>query len=241
MIQNIIQLPKEDKVKAYIIIEDLKDEVFLDSHFIVFATKGGLIKKTSVEAFSRPRVNGINAITIREGDMLIEAKLTNGENEILLANRKGRAIRFPENKVRAMGRSAAGVRGMSLEDDGDDSVIGMVCLDPNDGSSILVISDKGNGKRSALEDYRITNRGGKGVKTLQITDKTGPLVGIKAVFEGDQLMITSRQGIIIRMPLDNIRVMGRATQGVKVITLADEDSIADIAVVRDSEDTDEEE
>ena len=240
VIQNIIQLPKEDRVKAYINIEDLRDQAFLDSHYIIFATKGGLIKKTSVEAFSRPRVNGINAITIREGDMLMEAKLTNGANEILLANRNGRAIRFPESKVRAMGRSAAGVRGMSLDDDGD-YVIGMVCVDPVDQASILVLSDKGNGKRSPLEEYRITNRGGKGVKTLQITAKTGPLIGIKAVFDGDQLMITSREGIMIRMELDNIRVMGRATQGVKVITLGDEDEIADLAVVREPDDSDEEE
>ncbi len=240
VIQNIIQLPKEDKVKAYINIEDLHDAEFLDNHFIVFATKAGLIKKTSVEAFSRPRVNGIIAISIREGDQLIEAKLTNGANEILLANRNGRAIRFPESKVRAMGRSAAGVRGISLDDE-DDSVIGMVCVDPANEPTILVISDKGNGKRSLLDDYRVTNRGGKGVKTMQITDKTGPLVGIKAVTDGDQLMITSREGIMIRMGLDNVRVMGRATQGVKVITLGDQDEIADLAVVREPEEGDEEE
>ena len=241
VIQNIIQLPKEDKVKAYINVKDLHDTDFLNQHFIVFATKAGLIKKTSVEAFSRPRVNGINAITIREGDQLIEAKLTNGLNEILLANRNGRAIRFSESKVRAMGRSAAGVRGISLDQDGQDLVIGMVCVDPQDNPTILVISDKGNGKRSLLEDYRVTNRGGKGVKTMQITQKTGPLVGIKAVTEGDQLMITSREGIVIRMGLDNIRVMGRATQGVKVITLGDDDEIADLAVVREPEASDEEE
>ncbi|MCB0688094.1 MAG: DNA gyrase subunit A, partial [Saprospiraceae bacterium] len=241
VIRNIIQLPKEDKVKAYIIIEDLTDEEFLNNNFIVFATKDGLIKKTSVEAFSRPRVNGINAITIREEDQLIEAKLTNGSNEIIMANRNGRAIRFPESKVRPMGRSAAGVRGMSLDEDGQDLLIGMVCVDPNEESTILVLSDKGMGKRSALEDYRITNRGGKGVKTMQITEKTGHLVGIKSVFDGDQLMITSKEGIVIRIALDDIRVMGRATQGVRVINLSGDDQIADLTIVRDSENSDEEE
>ncbi len=239
VIQNIIELPKDDRVKAYIIIQDLADQAFLDSHFIVFATQDGLIKKTSVEAFSRPRVNGIIAITIRDEDMLIEAKLTNGKNEVLLANRHGRAIRFSETKVRAMGRAAAGVRGMKLDDE-DDAVIGMVCVDPEEAVSILVISDKGNGKRSALEDYRVTNRGGKGVKTLMVTDKTGPLIGIKAVYDGDHVMITSKEGIMIRMPLDGIRVMGRATQGVKVINIGEKDQIADLAIVRESPDEEEE-
>lgn len=241
VIQNIIQLPQDDKVKAYIIIEDLTDEDFLNQHFIVFATRDGLIKKTSVEAFSRPRVNGINAITIREEDQLIEAKLTNGHNEIVLANRNGRAIRFSESKVRPMGRSASGVIGMTLDEDGQDSVIGMVCVDPAEDASILVLSEKGMGKRSALEDYRITNRGGKGVKTLQITEKTGHLVGIKSVFPGDQLMITSKEGIMIRMALDDIRVMGRATQGVRMITLGEEDAIADLTVVHESDSSEEEE
>lgn len=235
VIQNIIQLPKEDKVRAYIIINDLNDEEFLNSHYITFATRGGLIKKTLVEAFSRPRVNGINAITIREGDQLLEAKLTDGESEIILANKNGRAIRFPEGKVRPMGRSAAGVRGMALDDDGlDDAVVGMVCVNAEDEPSILVLSEKGNGKRSALEDYRITNRGGKGVKTMQISDKTGKLVGIKAVFDGDELLISSRNGITIRMAMDDIRIMGRATQGVRMITLNKDDEIADLAVVRES-------
>ncbi len=241
VLQNIVELPKDDKVKAYIIIKDLRDQEFLDNHYIVFATKGGLIKKTSVEAFSRPRVNGINAITIREGDQLLEARLTDGNNEILIANRNGRAIRFNEQTVRAMGRSAAGVRGIRLDEDGEDAAIGMICVDPQEEISILVISANGNGKRSALDDYRVTNRGGKGVKTLQITDKTGPLVGIKAVTEGDQLLITSKEGITIRMRLDNIRVMGRATSGVKVITLSDGDQIADVAVFRETEDADDEE
>lgn len=241
VIQNIIQLPKDDKIKAFIIIEDLTDQEFLDNNFIIFSTKNGMIKKTVVEAFSRPRVNGINAITIREDDYLIEAKLSDGSREILLANRNGRAIRFPESKVRPMGRSAAGVRGISLDDDGQDAVIGMLSVDPTEPVTILVISDKGNGKRSPLDEYRVTNRGGKGVKTMQITEKTGPLVGIKAVYDGDQLMITSKEGIMIRMSLDDIRVMGRATQGVKVISLGKQDEIADIAVVRESESNDEEE
>ncbi len=241
VIQNIIQLPKDDKIKAFIIIEDLTDQDFLDNNYIIFSTKNGMIKKTVVEAFSRPRVNGINAITIREDDYLIEAKLSDGSREILLANRNGRAIRFPESKVRPMGRSAAGVRGISLDDDGQDAVIGMLSVDPNEPVTILVISDKGNGKRSPLDEYRVTNRGGKGVKTMQITDKTGPLVGIKAVYDGDQLMITSKEGIMIRMSLEDIRVMGRATQGVKVISLGKQDEIADIAVVRESESSDEEE
>lgn len=233
VIQNIINLPKEDKVKAYIIIEDLKSEEFVNNNYIVFCTKKGLIKKTLVEAFSRPRTNGINAITINEGDMLLEAKLTNGHNEILIANRSGRAIRFPEAKVRPMGRSAAGVRGITLSDTTtDDQVVGMVSIDPNDPSAtILVVSEKGNGKRSALEDYRITNRGGKGVKTLQVTEKTGALITIKSVTENDDLMISNRSGIVIRMHVGDMRVMGRATQGVRVIRLDEGDSIADVAVV----------
>ena len=240
VIQNIIQLPKDDKVKAYIIVQDLTDQDFLDNNHIVFATRKGLIKKTIIEAFSRPRVNGINAITINEGDSLLEARLTNGTNEILLANRNGRAIRFPEAKVRAMGRGAAGVRGIRLDDDGVDEVVGMICVDPLEPPTILVISEKGYGKRSELEEYRVTNRGGKGVKTLSVTEKTGQLVTIKQVDEGDQLMITNRSGIVIRMSLDNIRVMGRATQGVRLITLADGDDIADVTVVKDANNDEEE-
>ena len=241
VIQNIINLPKDDKVRAYIIIKDLTDSEFINNHYIVFCTKRGLIKKTVVEAFSRPRTNGINAITINEGDTLLEARLTNGSNEILIANRGGRAIRFPETKVRPMGRSAAGVRGITLSDSFmDDAVVGMICVDPNDeDTTILVVSEKGNGKRSALDDYRTTNRGGKGVKTMQITDKTGGLVTIKSVKEEDDLMITNRSGITIRMHVDEIRVMGRATQGVRVIRLDEDDQIGDITVV--SRDDDEEE
>ncbi|MEM1322200.1 MAG: DNA gyrase subunit A [Bacteroidota bacterium] len=240
VIQNIINLPKEDRIKAYIIIEDLKDEDFLNSHNIVFCTRRGLIKKTSVEAYSRPRANGINAITIREGDQLLEARLTDGTMDILIANRGGRAIRFPEAKVRSMGRLATGVRGITLDETGDDAVVGMICVHPEDKeTNVLVVSEKGNGKRSDLDDYRSTNRGGKGVKTIKITDKTGSLIAIKAVREEDDLMITNRSGIIIRMPVKDIRVMGRATQGVRVIRLDKDDDIADLTVVvNDEEDGD---
>ncbi len=231
VIQNIVNFAPGDKVKAYIVIKDLTDETFINDNYIVFCTKKGMIKKTVVEAFSRPRLNGINAITINEGDSLIEARLTNGSNEILIANKAGRAIRFSEKTVRAMGRGAAGVKGITL-DKGNDAVVGMITVDPNDPDvSILVISEKGNGKRSALEDYRITNRGGKGVKTIQTTAKTGSLVAIKAVNEEDDLMITNRSGIIIRMKVSDLRIMGRATQGVRAIRLDENDEIADVTVV----------
>ena len=240
-IQNLLSLPPEDKVKAYIKITDLKDKEFLNAHYIMFCTKRGVIKKTSVEAFSRPRVNGINAITINEGDELLEVKLTNGNNEVLLANKYGRAIRFNEAKVRAMGRTAAGVKGMTL-DGPEDAVVGMVCVDPfENDETILVVSEKGNGKRSNLEDYRLTNRGGKGVKTMNVTDKTGSVVALKGVKETDELMITGMSGIVIRMPVNDMRIMGRATQGVRVINLTEGDQIADVAVVRIEENGDEEE
>ncbi len=236
VIQNILSIPKEDKVRAYIKLKDLTDSEFLENHYIMFCTKQGIIKKTPVQAFSRPRVGGIIAININENDQLLEAKLTNGENEIFIASRSGNAIRFNESKVRSMGRTAAGVRGISLAGD-DDFVVGMVCIDSEDKDvTILVISDKGLGKRSEFDDYRLTNRGGKGVRTMQVTAKTGALVAIKAVREEDDLMITSRFGIVIRMNISEIRVMGRATQGVRVIRLNDEDEIADIAVVPHSED-----
>ncbi|HPG05718.1 MAG TPA: DNA gyrase subunit A [Saprospiraceae bacterium] len=239
-IQNLLNLASEDAVKAYIKIQDLNDQDFVNEHYIVFATKKGMLKKTPVEAFSRPRANGIIAITINEGDTLLEARLTNGSNEIILANKEGRAIRFPEKTVRPMGRSAAGVKGMTLYDD-QDEVIGMICVDPLDPSStILVISEKGMGKRSLLDDYRITNRGGKGVKTMSISDKTGPLVAIKLVTEEDELMITGKSGIVIRMEVLDLRTMGRATQGVRVIKLTEDDQIADVAVLS-KEESDEEE
>jgi len=231
VLQNIVALPKDDKVKAYIKIEDLKDAEYAANNYIIFCTKKGVIKKTSVEAFSRPRANGINAITIREGDTLFEAKLTNGQNEILMGVKSGRAIRFPEAKVRPMGRSAAGVRGITLDGE-DDSVVGMISVDPNDeGRTVLVVSEKGYGKRSKLDEYRMTNRGGKGVKTLQVTPKTGYLATIKSVSEEEDLMITNKSGITIRISVTDLRVMGRATQGVKTIRIDDKDAIADIAVL----------
>ncbi|MBK9254170.1 MAG: DNA gyrase subunit A [Saprospiraceae bacterium] len=240
VIQNLLAIPTDDKVRAYIKIENLNDEEFINNNYIIFCTKQGMIKKTIIEAFSRPRVNGINAITINEGDQLLEAKLTSGNNEIIIANRKGRAIRFNESKVRPMGRSAAGVRSMSLEE--KDQVIGMISADPTKMEySVLVVSQKGNGKRSAIEDYRITNRGGKGVKTMNISDKTGDLIAIKWVSEFDDLMITTADGIIIRTPVADLRLMGRATQGVKVIRIQEKESIADVTVIRRVEQVDEEE
>ena len=235
VIQNILSIPKEEKVKAYIKIKDLKDEEFINNNFIVFGTRKGVIKKTLVEAFSRPRTNGINAITINEGDSLLEAKLTNGNSEILMAIKSGRAIRFNESKVRPMGRSAAGVRGITLADENDE-MVGLICIDEGDTeTTILVVSEKGNGKRSELEDYRMTNRGGKGVKTIQVTEKTGSLIAIKAVKDEDDMMITSKEGIMIRMGVNEIRVMGRATQGVRVIRLDNDDDIADVAIISESE------
>ncbi len=231
IIQNVLSIPKDDKVKAYIIIEDLTNREFLDNHYIMFCTRKGIIKKTQVEAFSRPRAGGINALTIHEGDQLLEARLTNGINEVFIATRYGMAIRFNESKVRAMGRSAAGVRGVTLEDE-QDAVVGMVCIDSNNKSqTILVLSESGNGKRSDFDDYRLTNRGGKGVKTMQVTAKTGNVVAIKNVCDEDELMIMTRSGITIRTPMRDIRVMGRATQGVRVIRLDEDDAIADVAVV----------
>lgn len=232
VIQNLLNIPKEDKVRAFIIVKNLNDEEFINSHYIMFCTKRGQIKKTLLEAYSRPRQGGINAIEINEGDALIEAKLTNGANEIILAVRSGRAIRFNEKDVRPMGRTAAGVRGIQVPDSGDDSVVGMVCVDPSDAAAtILVISDKGMGKRSALEDYPTQGRGGKGVKTMQVTAKTGNLVAIKSVTDDDDLMVTTTSGVTIRTAASELRVMGRATQGVKVIRLDDSDEIADVTVV----------
>ena len=235
VIQNILSIPKEEKVKAYIKIKDLNEEEFIKNNYIVFGTKKGIIKKTLVEAFSRPRANGINAITINEGDSLLEARLTDGTSEILMAIKSGRAIRFNESKVRPMGRTAAGVRGIRLADDNDE-MVGLICIAADDKeSTIMVVSEKGNGKRTELEDYRVTNRGGKGVKTIQVTDKTGSLIAIKSVKDEDDLMITSKEGIMIRTGVNEIRVMGRATQGVRVIRLDETDAIADVAVISESE------
>lgn len=237
-IQNIINLPKEDRVRAYINIENLEDKSFLETHFIMLCTRKGIIKKSSLEDFSRPRANGIIAISINDGDQLVEAKLTTGSSEIVIANRKGRAIRFSESKVRPMGRNAAGVRAIKL-DTQDDYVVGMVCVDPNDpNTSILVVSEKGNGKRTSLEDYSVTNRGGKGVRTLKLTDKTGNLVGIKNVLDVQDLMITTTQGVVIRMSISELRVMGRATQGVRLIRLDDGDEIADVTIIDKEDDVD---
>ncbi len=228
-IQNLIQISPDDSVKAYINIKDLKDEEYINNNYIILATKNGTIKKTSLEAYSRPRTNGINAITIHEGDELLAARLTDGSNEVLLALKSGRAIRFPENKVRSMGRTAAGVRGITLNGENDE-VVGMICVNNGD-FDILVVSEKGYGKRSQLDDYRITNRGGKGVKTLNITEKTGKLISIKNVTDEDDLMIINKSGIVIRIPVVDLRVMGRATQGVRLINLKEGDEIAAVAKV----------
>lgn len=238
-IQNILAIGKEDKVKAYIIVPNLTDADFIHNHYIVFSTRQGIIKKTAVEAFSRPRTGGINAITINEGDQLLEARLTGGAHEVFLASKRGFAVRFPEKNVRPMGRSAAGVIGMTLADE-NDAVVGMVCVGPEDkDASILVVSEKGNGKRSEVEDYRLTNRGAKGVKTLQVTDKTGELVAIKMVGNADDLMITSKNGIVIRISVAELPVLGRATQGVRAIRLDEDDDIADVTVVFDVEEVSE--
>lgn len=231
-IQNLIQIDNDDKIKAIINTKDLKDEEYINNNFIILATKKGVIKKTSLEAYSRPRQNGINAITVKDGDELIEARMTNGSNEIILANRSGRAIRFNEQKVRPMGRNASGVRGITLANE-KDAVVGMICLEnsPEAEESILVVSEKGYGKRSEVEDYRVTNRGGKGVKTLNITEKTGDLIAIKNVTNNDGLMIINRSGIAIRMPVEDLRIMGRATQGVRLIRIDEGDSIAAVAKV----------
>ena len=228
-IQNIINIPKDDKVMAYINTKDLKDEDYINSHYIMMCTKKGVVKKTSLEAYSRPRTNGINAITIREGDQLLEAKMTTGNSHIMMAIKSGKAIHFEEEKVRSMGRTAAGVRGIRLANDNDE-VVGMICIE-DINSSVLVVAENGYGKRSAVEDYRITNRGGKGVKTINITDKTGQLISLKNVSDEDDLMVINRSGITIRIGVDTLRVMGRATQGVKLIRLRDDDLIASVAKV----------
>ena len=229
-IQNLINIEPDDKVRAFINVKNLKDEEYISSNFIILATKKGTIKKTSLEAYSRPRQNGINAITINEGDQLLEAKLTQGTDEVVMALKSGRAIRFNEKTVRPMGRNAAGVRGISIPG-ADDEVVGMICIPLDKKCEVLVVSENGYGKRSDLDDYRITNRGGKGVKTLNITDKTGAVIAVKDVTDSDDLMIINRSGVIIRMAVVNLRVMGRATQGVRLIKIDDGDSIAAVAKV----------
>jgi DNA gyrase subunit A len=228
-LQNLINIEPDDSIKAFINAGDIKNEEYLKGKFIIMCTKKGTIKKTKLEAYSRPRTNGINAINVKDGDVLLEAKLTNGTNEIMMALRSGKAIRFNELKVRSMGRTASGVRGVRLKDESDE-VIGMICVE-NEAHHVLVVTEKGNGKRSLVGDYRITNRGGKGVKTVNVTEKTGALISIKDVNDDDDLMIITKNGITIRMHVDSLRVMGRATQGVKLISLRGDDEIAAVAKV----------
>jgi len=234
-IQNLINIGSDDKVKAFICTQDLKDEDYINSHYVIMATKKGQVKKTPLEQYSRPRTNGINAITIKEGDELLEAKLTTGDSQIMLAVKSGKAIRFEEEKTRSMGRNASGVRGIRLNSEKDE-VIGMITINESE-TDVLVVSENGYGKRSSLEDYRITNRGGKGVKTISVTEKTGNLVAIKNVIDSDDLMIINKSGIAIRLAVENLRVMGRATQGVRLIKVRDGDAIAAVAkVMSDNED-----
>lgn len=228
-IQNLLNIEPDDKVKAYINLLDLKDTDYINSNYIVLCSKKGIIKKTTLEAYSRPRQNGVNAITIKEGDQLLEAKLTNGEKDIMLAVKSGKAIRFPEHKVRPMGRTASGVRGITLNDE-EDEVIGMICIEP-EKANVLVVSENGYGKRSDIEDYRITNRGGKGVKTINLTEKTGELISLIDVTDEDNLMIITKSGLTIRLEVSSLRVMGRNTQGVRLINLRNDDAIAAVAKV----------
>lgn len=240
-IQNLIQIPQDDKIKAYINVLNLSDKEYIENNFIILCTKKGIIKKTSLSAYSRPRANGIFAITVREGDELLEANMTNGSSEVVLAKRSGKAIRFNEKTVRPMGRTASGVKGITLESETDE-VIGMVCADTTAEvqNTILVVSEKGYGKRTELDDYRITGRGGKGVKTMNITDKTGDLIAIKSVNDEDGLMIINRSGIVIRLKVSSLRVMGRATQGVRLINIKENDQIASVAKVESMESGEEE-
>ncbi|SNR44561.1 DNA gyrase subunit A [Lutibacter agarilyticus] len=237
-IQNLINIEQDDKVKAFLVTEDLKNEEYVNNHYIIMATKNGQVKKTSLEQYSRPRTNGINAITIKEGDELLEAKLTNGNSQVMMALKSGKSIRFEEGKTRPMGRNASGVRGITLQNE-QDEVVGMIAVNSEE-SNVLVVSENGYGKRSSLDDYRVTNRGGKGVKTINVTDKTGGLVAIKEVTDEDDLMIINKSGITIRMAVSDLRVMGRATQGVKLINIKGDDSIAAVAKVAHEEEVDEE-
>ncbi|MFK7934891.1 MAG: DNA gyrase subunit A [Saprospiraceae bacterium] len=240
VIQNILAMPKEDTIKAYIIVENLKDQEFLDNHYILFATRKGQVKKTKMAAYARPRAGGIIGIGINEGDRLVEARLTDGNQEVFLGVRSGNAIRFDETKARSMGRTATGVRGITLAGSNDE-VIGMVTVEKdNPDYQILVVSEKGSGKRTPINDYRETNRGGKGVKTLRVTDKTGDLIALKSVREEDDLMITNRSGITIRMSVESISSMGRATQGVRVIRVDEDDAIADVTVISRDENAEDE-
>lgn len=245
-IQNLINIEQDDKVKAFICTQDLKDEEYINSHYVIMATKQGQVKKTPLEQYSRPRQNGINAITIREDDELLEAKLTNGDSQVLVAVKSGKLVRFEEEKTRPMGRTASGVRGITLADDKDE-VIGMVSVNKEDinETQLLVVTENGYGKRTKLVDddgedvYRITNRGGKGVKTLNITEKTGALISINAVTDADDLMIINKSGLTIRMEVSDLRVMGRATQGVRLINIKGNDSIAAVTKVMKEEESEE--
>ena len=236
-IQNLINIEPGDKVRAVINVDSLTDEEYVNNNFVIMCTENGIIKKTSLEAYSRPRQNGINAITVKEGDKLLEVKLTNGDNHIIIAKRNGKAVHFHEDGVRAMGRMASGVKGVTLED-ADDRVVGMVCVSRED-ANLLVVSEKGYGKRSPIEDYRITKRGGKGVKAMNVTDKTGKLVAIKEVIDSDDLMIINKSGITIRLEVAGLRVMGRATQGVKLIRLNNNDQISSVEKIEKIEDDEE--
>ena len=236
-IQNLLNIEPDDAVNAFLRLRGrgLEDEEFVNSHYVVFATSQGTVKKTSLEAYSRPRANGVIAINIAEGDEVVDVRLTNGNNELIMANRNGRAVRFDENAIRTMGRTATGVRGMRLDGD-DDAVVGMIVVNDADRESVMVVSENGYGKRSQVADYRVTNRGGKGVKTLSITDKTGRLVAIKNVTDDNDLMIINKSGIVIRLAVADVRVMGRATQGVRLINLTKKnDVIASVCKVMSSE------
>ncbi len=235
-IQNLLNIDSDDSVNAFLRLQGLNDADFINNHYVVFATKNGTVKKTCLEQYSRPRANGVNAITLTEGDEVVDVRLTNGHNELIIANRAGRAVHFYEDSIRTMGRTATGVRGMRIDDDGDDAVIGMVVVNDSEKETVMVVSEEGYGKRSQVNDYRITNRGGKGVKTLSITEKTGQLVAIKNVTDDNDLMIINKSGIVIRMSVADIRVMGRATQGVRLINLTKKnDVIASVCKVMSSE------
>jgi len=236
--QNLINIEPEDSVMAFIKVKNLNDPDYINNNFIVLCTRKGIIKKTSLEAYSRPRTNGVNAITVRDGDELLEAKMTNGKHQIMMAVRSGRAIRFPEDAVRPMGRTASGVRGIRLADEVTDIVVGMITIE-NGEKEVLVVSENGYGKRSDIEDYRVTNRGGKGVRTINITDKTGSLIALKDVTDNDDLMIITQYGNILRSPVSALRVMGRATQGVRLINLKENDTIASVATVSVDDETEE--
>jgi DNA gyrase subunit A len=236
-IQNVINIEQDDKILAYINVNNLTDPEYINNNFIILCTKKGIIKKTSLEAYSRPRQNGVNAITIREDDQLFEARMTNGSHHIMMAVRSGKAVRFEDSSVRPIGRTASGVRGITLGHDLDE-VVGMVCVE-NENEDILVVSENGYGKRSKIGDYRLTNRGGKGVKTINVTEKTGQVISIKSVNDTTDLMIITQSGLTIRMSISALRILGRTAQGVRLINLKEGDQIASITIVPTSEDADE--